>query len=179
MHKKEPAKEYSIVQYDEKSVKTLDKTVTNVLQLAISKGLKIATAESCTGGLVSAAITGVSGASEVFDLGLCTYANSAKMKFLHVSEETLSECGAVSPETAYEMALGLHNLTGAAVCVSITGIAGPTGGSPEKPVGTVFAGIYCHDEVHVYLLKSKETDTREQVRNNTVEMVFDILNKLI
>ncbi|MDR0984158.1 MAG: CinA family protein [Ruminococcus sp.] len=179
MHKNELEKPYTVVEYDEKSVKTLDKTVTNVLQLAMSKRLKIATAESCTGGLISGAITSVSGASEVFDLGLCTYANSAKMRFLNVREETLAKFGAVSPNTAYEMASGLHELTGADICISVTGIAGPSGGSDEKPVGTVFAGIYFCGEVYVYLLKSKATDTRDKIRNNTVEMVFDILEKTV
>jgi nicotinamide-nucleotide amidase len=179
MHKKETSKSYSIVQYDKKTVGSLDKTVTNVLQLAMNNNLKIATAESCTGGLVSAAITSVPGASDVFDVGVCTYANSAKMKFLHVGEETLTNFGAVSSNTAYEMAVGLHELTGADICISVTGIAGPGGGSAEKPVGTVFTGIYYCGNVFVYLTKSAETDSRDTIRNNTVEMVFNILNKLI
>ena len=105
----------------------------NVVAKLREKGVKLATAESCTGGLLSERITAVSGASDVFDFGVCTYANEMKHKVLGVSNETLSVLGAVSAETAMQMAEGARNVSGADLAVSTTGIAGPTGGTPEKP----------------------------------------------
>ncbi len=106
-----------------------------------AKGLRCATAESCTGGGVAAAVTGVAGASEVFAGGAVTYENAAKEKVLGVSGETLRRHGAVSSETAVEMAAGARRLYGVDLAVSLTGIAGPGGGSAEKPVGLVWFGL--------------------------------------
>lgn len=108
------------------------------------RGLKVATAESCTGGLVSERITRVSGSSEVFECGICSYSNEIKEKLLGVSGETLAVLGAVSAETAIQMAEGIKKLSGADIAVSLTGIAGPTGGTEEKPIGLVFMGV-CTD----------------------------------
>lgn len=102
---------------------------------------RIATAESCTGGMISAAITSVSGASGVFDCGVCSYANFIKHKVVGVREETLSTYGAVSDRTAAEMARGIRMLSGADIGISTTGIAGPLGGSSYKPVGLVYIGV--------------------------------------
>lgn len=107
----------------------------------IKKKLRIATAESCTGGMISAAITSVSGASGVFDCGVCSYANFIKSKLVDVKEETLATYGAVSDKTAMEMARGVRILSGADVGVSTTGIAGPLGGTQYKPVGLVYIGV--------------------------------------
>ena len=107
----------------------------------IKKKLRTATAESCTGGMISAAITSVSGASGVFDCGVCSYANFIKSKLVDVKEETLATYGAVSDKTAMEMARGVRILSGADVGVSTTGIAGPLGGTPYKPVGLVYIGV--------------------------------------
>lgn len=122
-------------------VTKLDKIAENVVQLLVNKNSVLSTAESCTGGLVSAMITSVSGASGVFGFGVCTYANEAKMKLLGVKSETLDFVGAVSEETAKEMADGIRKLSGSDYGVSTTGIAGPTGGTPDKPVGTVWIGV--------------------------------------
>lgn len=116
-----------------------------LVELLNEKHLKVATAESCTGGLISERITRVSGSSEVFDCGVCSYANAIKVKVLGVSEETLAVLGAVSAETAIQMAEGVKKLSGADIAVSTTGIAGPTGGTAEKPVGLVYMGV-CTDE---------------------------------
>lgn len=105
------------------------------------KKKRIATAESCTGGLVSGAITSVSGASGVFDCGVCSYANHIKHKVVGVREETLSTYGAVSDRTAAEMARGIRLLAGADIGISTTGIAGPLGGTTYKPVGLVYIGV--------------------------------------
>ncbi|MBE6898542.1 MAG: competence/damage-inducible protein A, partial [Ruminococcaceae bacterium] len=105
------------------------------------KGLHVATAESCTGGYVSKRITEVDGASSVFDCGVCSYSNDIKEKVLGVSHDTLVAYGAVSEQTAREMAAGVRRLSGAEIGVSTTGIAGPGGGSPEKPVGLVYVAV--------------------------------------
>ncbi|MBQ9679787.1 MAG: CinA family protein [Ruminococcus sp.] len=105
------------------------------------KKKRIATAESCTGGMISAAITSVSGASGVFDCGVCSYANHIKHKVIGVRDETLSTYGAVSDKTAAEMARGVRLLAGADIGISTTGIAGPLGGTPYKPVGLVYIGV--------------------------------------
>lgn len=100
-------------------------------------GRRIAVAESCTGGLVSAALTEIAGSSDVFELGLVTYSNAAKMDHLHVSRDVLETFGAVSVATAWAMARGALGVSSADVAVAVTGIAGPGGGTPGKPVGTV------------------------------------------
>ena len=110
---------------------------------------RIATAESCTGGGLSAAITAVAGSSNWFEYGIVSYANVAKQKLLGVSAETLDQYGAVSKAVVIEMARGLLNLSAANIAVATSGIAGPTGGSPEKPVGTVwFAWALATGEIH-------------------------------
>jgi nicotinamide-nucleotide amidase len=112
-----------------------------VVQALAERGLTVATAESCTGGMVAARLTSVPGSSDVFGYGIVSYANSAKMELLGVRASTLAQFGAVSEETAIEMAEGVKNLSGADIGVSITGIAGPGGGSPDKPVGLVWLAI--------------------------------------
>lgn len=104
-------------------------------------GVMVATAKSCTGGMIAAALTDIAGSSAVFDRGFVTYSNEAKMEMLGVEAETLAAHGAVSQETAVEMAEGALAGSRAAIAVSVTGIAGPTGGSAEKPVGLVWFGL--------------------------------------
>ncbi|MBR4523013.1 MAG: CinA family protein [Kiritimatiellae bacterium] len=113
----------------------------NLIELLRAKNLTCATAESCTGGGVGTAITAVPGSSDVFLGGIISYANYMKQKVLGVSEATLRTKGAVSSECAAQMAEGARRLTGADLAVSVTGIAGPKGGSDEKPVGLVWFGI--------------------------------------
>ncbi len=138
-----------------------------IVTALIEHKITIATAESCTGGKIAAAITDVPGASEIFGYGMVTYSNDAKIKILGVKEETLAAHGAVSPETAYEMAAGLKRVSCADVAVSVTGIAGPGGGSPEKPVGLVYMGIaYGND---VFVKKNLFQGERDEVRLQTVE----------
>lgn len=103
-----------------------------------ARGLMLTLAESCTGGMVAAAVTSVAGSSAWFDRGFVTYSNAAKMEMLGVSTDTLEQFGAVSEETAREMVLGALKHSKAQIACSITGIAGPDGGTPEKPVGTVY-----------------------------------------
>ena len=125
-------------------------------------GKTVGVAESCTGGLIAKRITDVSGSSEVFGYGCVTYANEAKMKLLSVKEETLKAYGAVSEQTASEMAMGVRALSGADVGIATTGIAGPGGGTPEKPVGLVYLGIASEKGVRTVKLLLK--GDRDRVR---------------
>ena len=113
------------------------------------KGKKVTTAESCTGGLIAEMLTSVSGASDVFDGGIVSYANTQKILLLGVKNETLERFGAVSQETAREMAEGVRVLMGADISVAVTGIAGPGGGSAEKPVGLVYIAVATKDDTEV------------------------------
>lgn len=137
---------------------------------ALTKAKKrIATAESCTGGMVSAAITSVSGASAVFDCGVCSYANFIKHKIVGVREETLSTYGAVSDRTAAEMARGVRLLAGADIGISTTGIAGPLGGSRYKPVGLVYIGVSTEMGLHTEkMLLGENNADRERIRELAV-----------
>lgn len=117
-----------------------------------ARGFKVAFAESCTGGLISERLTRVSGASAVFDCGVCSYANRIKEEVLGVQRETLETKGAVSAETAVQMAQGVRRLAHADIAVSVTGVAGPTGGTPEKPVGLVYLGVSAGTEAYAVKL---------------------------
>ena len=130
------------------------------------KGLHVATAESCTGGYVSKRLVDVDGVSEVFDCGVCSYSNDIKEKVLGVSHDTLVAYGAVSEQTAREMAAGVRRLSGAEIGVSTTGIAGPGGGTPEKPVGLVYVAVDSdkYSEVLKLNIPSRSDDAREYIR---------------
>jgi len=149
-----------------------------VVEFLKREGLTLATAESCTGGLIAKRITDVSGASDVF-LGTCvTYANSAKERLVGVSHETLEAHGAVSEKTAAEMARGVRLALGADIGISTTGIAGPTGGSEEKPVGTVYVGISTKDGESVKKLSLSAMKSREYIRNvSSSHALYSILEK--
>ncbi len=142
------------------------------LELLKNHRLKVTTAESCTGGMVAAAITDVSGSSDFFDAGVVTYANEAKAALLGVSEQTLASYGAVSPETACEMAEGVLKLNGADIAISVTGIAGPTGGTDEKPVGLVYIGLSGKGGTVSY--KNIFSGDRDGVRKQTVARAFEL-----
>ena len=112
-----------------------------LVEYLLARNLTISCAESCTGGQIVAAITAVPGCSAIFPGGVCTYSEEMKIKMLGVSPDILAEFGVVSPQTALEMARGVRNLTGSDIAVATTGIAGPGGGTPEQPVGTVCMAI--------------------------------------
>ncbi len=112
-------------------------------ELLIANGLTISVAESCTGGSFSQAITSIPGASSYFDCGYITYSNQSKVEMLGVDTQTIKTYGAVSEEVALEMVIGVSNRSHCDVALSITGVAGPTGGTTEKPVGTVCFGFFC------------------------------------
>lgn len=144
-----------------------------------TKRLTISSTESCTGGLLSSKLTDISGSSEYITLNLVTYANEAKHKMLGVKNETLEILGAVSEECAYEMAKGLFELTGSDICVSTTGIAGPTGGSKEKPVGLMYSTIYTKDKFKTYKILMPSTTPRIKMKElfseEVLKNIFDFL----
>ncbi|ADY72993.1 CinA domain protein [Desulfurobacterium thermolithotrophum DSM 11699] len=135
-------------------------------ELLLKKRLKLSTAESCTGGLVAARIVNVPGSSEYFMGGVVAYDNSIKMKVLNVSPETLLKFGAVSEETAKEMVLGVKKLMNTECAISTTGIAGPTGETPEKPVGLTYIGVSVGDRVEVFKFIFEDKDPDEVARRN-------------
>lgn len=147
------------------------------VQLLTKAKLKLATAESCTGGLLAGRLINVPGASKVLKEGFVTYSNKAKRTRLNVKKETLKKYGAVSEETAREMAKGLATNTGADVAISITGIAGPDGGTIEKPVGLVYIGCYINGEVFVKKFQFK--GNRQKVREYAVVYGLDMLRRCI
>lgn len=139
-------------------------------------GAMIATAESCTGGLIAGMITEISGSSAVFDRGFVTYTNDAKMEMIGVSADTLKAHGAVSPQTAVEMAAGALAHSNARYAISVTGIAGPGGGSPEKPVGLVYMGLAARDgEAEATELRWNADWPRDLIRAATVHAALEAL----
>lgn len=137
------------------------------------RGMKIASVESCTAGIISKIITDAPGSSEVFDLGITTYSNEMKTKMVGVPEEILSLRGAVSPETARAMADGIRRVSGADVGVATTGIAGPGGGTPEKPVGLVYTAISTVNGTDVTrLMIDIPGADRDYIRNTAAETVL-------
>lgn len=132
----------------------------------------ISTTESCTGGLLSSKLTDISGSSAYITLNLVTYANEAKSKMLGVSNKTLEEFGAVSEECAYEMAKGLQKLTKSEICVSTTGIAGPTGGTKEKPVGLMYSAIYTPQGHKLYKIQVDSNLSRIKIKEEFAARVL-------
>ena len=153
---------------------TLEEQIVKKLQ---EKGYTITTAESCTGGLLAGRILNVSGASEVYMEGYITYANEAKERILGVKHETLETYGAVSKETAEEMAIGAPRAAKADVALSTTGIAGPGGGTVEKPVGLIYISCFLNGEVQVRELRLH--GTREENRQDTVTETLKLLNDIL
>ena len=148
-----------------------------VAELLMTNSITLATAESCTGGLIAAQLTEQPGISKIFGFGLVTYSNEAKMRLLDVSKATLDTYGAVSAETASEMCKKLSALSGARLNVSVTGIAGPDGGSDEKPVGLVYIGICFDDQTEVY--RYHFNGDRKVVQQKTANKVFHLIRKTI
>lgn len=148
-----------------------------VVKKLLQRGYTVTTAESCTGGLLAGRLLNVSGASEVYNEGHITYANAAKEKILGVKHETLEQFGAVSKETAEEMARGAAKAACANVALSTTGIAGPGGGTPEKPVGLIYIGCCIEENVRVKELRLH--GTREQNRSDTVEAALQLLHEMM
>lgn len=148
-----------------------------IVRLLKERELTLTTAESCTGGLIAARITDVPGASEVFKQGLVTYSNRAKRKLLDVKKSTLKEYGAVSEKTAREMAKNGAFITGSDICISVTGIAGPDGGTEEKPVGLVYIGCCYNNKTTVkeFHFKGERRKVRELTVANALTMLWECI----
>lgn len=148
-----------------------------LIQLLKATGSKIATAESCTGGLISKRITDVSGSSEVFDGGVVSYANEIKHRLLNVNEDTLRQYGAVSEQTAREMAIGVRELMNADYGISVTGIAGPNGGTADKPVGLVY--IACADRNDCIVRQLNLKGDRSHIRKLTANYALSLAIEMV
>ena len=148
-----------------------------VARLLEQKKLHVTTAESCTGGLIAGALVNVPGISTWFGEGYVTYSNEAKEKLLGVSHETLTVHGAVSAETAGEMAEGAARAAGTEAAIAVTGIAGPDGGTAEKPVGLVYMGCFCKGNIHVE--KHIFAGDRSQVRSQSVHAALGLLKMML
>ena len=149
-----------------------------IVSLLKRKKIKIAVAESCSGGMLSSAITSVSGSSIVFTMGLVTYSNKAKTSILKVPKNIISKYGSVSVQCCLSMVNNLSKISKAKACVSITGIAGPKGGSKQKPVGLVFIGIKVGKKVIVNKCNFKNKG-RLFIQKQTVRKTLNLLMKLI
>ena len=149
-----------------------------LVQKLIRKKLKISFAESCTGGMLANTITSISGSSKVFNLGFITYSNQAKIKILKVNKDIINQFGAVSYECCKAMVLNLSKISGAHINVSITGVAGPNGGSKNKPVGLVYIGVKKGSKIiiskNIFNLKK-----RLSIQKATVRKVIKIVSSII
>ncbi|WP_417674664.1 CinA family protein [Roseibium sp.] len=156
-------------------LETLLPLAERVLSACQKKGLMVATAESCTGGLIAGILTEIAGSSAVFDRGFVTYSNEAKKDLLNVKSADLDAYGAVSEQIARQMASGALANSRAQIAVAVTGVAGPGGGSEDKPVGTVYFGIAVHGEraEHKHCLFSDEG--REQIRALSIKTALELL----
>jgi len=149
-----------------------------LLQLIRQHGLTLAVAESCTGGLIGQEITRIPGSSDVFWGGVLSYANDAKVQLLHVSQQTIMTHGAVSEQTLNEMLNGLETISPADLGIAVTGIAGPGGGSSEKPVGTVWIGL-SHRNKYRACKEVIFAGNRDSVRSQTADFAFKQLKEYL
>tara|TARA_B110000211_G_C13753379_1_gene409863 strand:+ start:33 stop:491 length:459 start_codon:yes stop_codon:yes gene_type:complete len=150
----------------------------NLVKILTKKRLKIAFAESCTGGMLASEITSVSGASKVFGIGLVTYSNQAKITVLKVNKNIIQKYGAVSPQCCEAMVKNLSKISKAQINVSITGIAGPNGGTKKKPVGLVYIGVKKNNKIFIAknLFKGK---SRKAIQKLTVKTSLEIIYRII
>ncbi len=149
-----------------------------IVSLLKRKKLKLAIAESCTGGMLSSAITSVSGASKVFSMGLVTYSNQAKMNILKVPKKIIQKHGAVSIQCCLSMVNNLSKISKSKICVSITGIAGPKGGTKQKPVGLVYIGIKNGKKIVVSKNYFKKNG-RSAIQKATIKKAINLIIKQI
>ncbi|MCI8928588.1 MAG: CinA family protein [Lachnospiraceae bacterium] len=149
---------------------SLEEKIVSLLQ---EKGWKIASAESCSGGMIASRLVNVSGVSDVFEEGYITYSNAAKHKLLGVSKQSLGQYGAVSSQVAGEMALGAARQARARAAIAVTGIAGPGGGTPQKPVGLVYIG--CYVDGKVFVTENHFQGSRQEIRTATTQAALSLL----
>ena len=152
--------------------------VNKVIKKLIKKKIKISFAESCTGGLLSSSITSISGSSKVFNLGLITYSNKTKVNILKVSDKIIKKYGAVSEECCLSMVKNLSKISKSKICISITGIAGPNGGTKSKPVGLVYIGVKKGNKIITKknLFKNKD---RISIQKITVRTALNMIDNIV
>ena len=150
----------------------------NLVEILAKNKLKISFVESCTGGMLATEITSISGASKVFGLGLVTYSNQAKINILKINKNIIQKYGAVSPECCETMVKNLTKISKAQINVSITGIAGPNGGTKTKPVGLVYIGVKIGNKILITknIFKQK---SRKAIQNATVKRTLEIIKSTI
>ena len=153
-----------------------------IIQYLLENKITASTAESCTGGLLASKFTAQAGISQIYQSGMITYSNEAKIKYLKVSPSTLKSHGAVSRQVCSQMCFNLHKISKSKMTFSTTGVAGPGGGTKLKPVGLVFIGVYFKKKIYVEQLKFGPRISRAQIQKGTVkecfQMVSEILNEL-
>ena len=156
----------------------MDKDIKKIITKLKKKKINLSVEESCTGGMLAQIITSVSGASQVFSLGIVTYSNQSKIKYLKVPYKIIKNNGAVSEECCRSMLLNLAKISKAKLNLAITGIAGPNGGTKQKPVGLVYIGIKKNEKIEItkYLFLKK---SRENIRKNSVIKSLELIKKFI
>ena len=149
----------------------------NIINKILSENISISLAESCTGGKLSKLFTDVPGISKIFEMGLVTYSNKSKVKILKIPKNIINKYGAVSEEVASLMVKNLFKISKSKICISITGIAGPSGGSKIKPVGLVFIGFTINNKTLVF--KKNFKGSRKQIQNKTINFCLKKIKELI
>ena len=150
-----------------------------IIQYLIENKITVATAESCTGGLLAAAFTSYPGVSAIYQNGMITYSNEAKSKFLKVSPETLRRNGGVSRQVCAQMCFNLAKISKCQLTLSTTGVAGPGGGTKTKPVGLVYAGVCYQKSIYIKKLQFSSRLTRLQIQKGTVKECFLMIKEII
>mgnify|MGYP001189411606 CR=1 FL=1 len=150
-----------------------------IIKNLIKKKISISVVESCTGGLIASEIVSIPNSSRIFNLGLITYSNKSKEKMLKIKKKNLDKFGAVSPLVCKEMVDNLYKITKSKICISTTGIAGPSGGSASKPVGLVYVGLKYRKKTQIFMFNFMKKLDRNKIQRLTVNKVFNLLSKLI
>ena len=153
--------------------------IKKIIKKLITKKITISVAESCTGGLIASEIISTPNASKIFNLGLITYSNKSKEQILNIKKKNLIKFGAVSPQVCKEMVENLHKMTKSKVCISTTGIAGPSGGSALKPVGLIYVGLKYRKISKIFMFNFMKNLPRNKIQRLTVNKVLNLLDKLI
>ena len=150
-----------------------------VIKKLIRNKITISVAESCTGGLIASEITSVPNSSNIFNLGLITYSNQSKEKLLKIKKQNLKKYGAVSAQICKDMIENLFKISKTDLCISTTGIAGPSGGSKLKPVGLVYVGIKFKKNCKIYMYNFNKKLERNKIQKKTVNIIFNLLDQMI
>ena len=156
----------------------MNNNIKQIISKLREKKIILSIAESCTGGMLSQSITSISGSSEVFSFGVVTYSNQSKIKYLNVPREIIKKYGAVSEECCYSMLVNLEKISKSNLCVVITGVAGPNGGTKMKPVGLVYIGIKKGKKIKINNFLFKDQN-RDSIRKRSVKKTLEIIKKFI